>query len=65
MCYQRTKLFNKLAFLYLIAGNLDMLSKMRKLSEIREYTFWQYQSAFSLEDVPKRVQVLCNGVQVY
>jgi len=60
MCYQRTKNFNKLAFLYLITGNLDKLRKMMKIAEIRKDTSGQYQSALLLGDVSERVKVLRN-----
>ncbi|CRL04977.1 CLUMA_CG018001, isoform A [Clunio marinus] len=36
MCYQRTKSFDKLSFLYLITGNLEKLKKMNKIAEIRK-----------------------------
>lgn len=64
MCYQRTKNFNKLAFLYLITGNLDKLRKMMKIAEIRKDTSGQYQSALLLGDVVERVKVLRNCGQV-
>lgn len=64
MCYQRTKNFNKLAFLYLITGNLDKLRKMMKIAEIRKDTSGQYQSALLLGDMPERVKVLRNCGQV-
>lgn len=35
MCYQRTKNFDKLTFLYLITGNLAKLRKMMKIGERR------------------------------
>jgi coatomer protein complex subunit alpha (xenin) len=54
MCYQRTKNFNKLAFLYLITGNLDKLRKMTKIAEIRKDTSGQYQSALLLADMQER-----------
>lgn len=34
MCYQRTKNFDKLTFLYLITGNLAKLRKMMKIGEL-------------------------------
>jgi coatomer protein complex subunit alpha (xenin) len=64
MCYQRTKNFNKLAFLYLITGNLDKLRKMMKIAEIRKDTSGQYQSALLLGDMQERVKVLRNCGQV-
>lgn len=58
MCYQRTKNFDKLAFLYLITGNLEKLRKMMKIAEIRKDLSGQYQSALCLGDVPERVRIL-------
>lgn len=46
MCYQRTKNFDKLSFLYLITGNLEKLRKMMKIGEFPKTklgkcgTFW-------------------------
>lgn len=48
MCYQRTKSFEKLSFLYLITGNLDKLRKMMKIAEIRKARSSQYHSAVLL-----------------
>lgn len=36
MCYQRTKNFDRLSFLYLITGNLEKLRKMMKIGEFLE-----------------------------
>lgn len=36
MSYQRTKDFEKLAFLYLITGNMEKLQKMMKIAQIRK-----------------------------
>ena len=65
MCCQRTKNFNKLAFLYLITGNLDKRKKM--MAGIRKDTSGQYQSvlqALLLGDIQERVKVLRNCGQV-
>ncbi len=43
MCYQRTKNFDKLSFLYLITGNKEKLRKMMKIAEIRKDTSGHYQ----------------------
>ena len=48
MCYQRTKNFDKLSFLYLITGNLEKLMKMMKISEIRKDTSGQFQNSLYL-----------------
>lgn len=58
MCYQRTKNFDKLTFLYLITGNLKKLKKMMQLSEIRKDSSGHYQNALILGDAGERVKVL-------
>lgn len=60
MCYQRTKNFDKLSFLYLITGNLEKLKKMTKIAEIRKDVSAQYQGALILGDVKERVNILKN-----
>jgi coatomer protein complex subunit alpha (xenin) len=58
MCYQRTKNFEKLSFLYLITGNTDKLKKMMKISEIRKDSSSHYLNALYLGDVNERIKVL-------
>ncbi|XP_026676159.1 LOW QUALITY PROTEIN: coatomer subunit alpha-like [Diaphorina citri] len=58
MCYQRTKNFDKLAFLYLITGNLEKLKKMMKIAEIRRDISGQYQAALLLGEVGERIKIL-------
>eukprot|EP00095_Tigriopus_kingsejongensis_P002882 maker-scaffold52_size450388-snap-gene-3.20 protein:Tk02882 transcript:maker-scaffold52_size450388-snap-gene-3.20-mRNA-1 annotation:"coatomer subunit alpha isoform 11" len=60
MCYQRTKNFDKLSFLYLITGNLEKLRKMMKIAEIRKDHSGHFQNALYLGDVPERVKILKN-----
>jgi len=60
MAYQRTKNFDKLAFLYLVTGNLEKLKKMMKIAEIRKDTSGQFQIALYLGDVQERVKILKN-----
>jgi coatomer protein complex subunit alpha (xenin) len=60
MAYQRTKNFDKLAFLYLVTGNLEKLRKMMKIAEIRKDTSGQFQIALFLGDVQERVKILKN-----
>ena len=60
MCYQRTKNFDKLSFLYLITGNLDKLKKMMKIAEIRKDTSGHFQNALYLGDAKERVKILQN-----
>ncbi|VVD00684.1 unnamed protein product [Leptidea sinapis] len=63
MCYQRTKNFDKLSFLYLITGNLEKLRKMMKIAEIRKDTSAQFQGAMLLGDVNERIRLLKNAGQ--
>lgn len=58
MAYQRTKNFDRLAFLYLISGQLDKLRKMMRIAEIRKDTSGHFQMALLLGDVSERVRVL-------
>ena len=60
MAYQRIKNFDKLAFLYLITGNLGKLRKMMKIAEVRKDTSAQFQIALFLGDVEERVKILEN-----
>jgi len=64
MCYQRTKSFDKLSFLYLITGNLEKLRKMMKIAEIRKDTSSHFQNSLYLGDVKERVRVLKNCGQI-
>lgn len=59
-CYQRTKNFDKLSFLYLITGNLEKLRKMMKIAEVRKDVNGQFQAALLLGDVGERVKILEN-----
>lgn len=61
MCYQRTKSFDKLSFLYLITGNLDKLRKMTKIAEIRKERSAQFHGALLLGDVAERIILLSNA----
>ncbi|MFH4977259.1 hypothetical protein AB6A40_003968 [Gnathostoma spinigerum] len=58
MSYQRTKDFEKLAFLYLITGNMEKLQKMLKIAQIRKDMNGQYQTALFLGDIGERIRVL-------
>ncbi|XP_044765066.1 coatomer subunit alpha [Coccinella septempunctata] len=63
MCYQRTKSFEKLSFLYLITGNLDKLKKMTKIADIRKARSAQYHGALLLGDLEERIKVLKSANQ--
>lgn len=56
MAYQRTKEFEKLAFLYLITGNLEKLQKMMKIAQIRKDINGQFQTSLYLGDVEERIK---------
>lgn len=58
MCYQRTKNFDKLSFLYLVTGNLEKLRKMTKIAEIRKDSSGQYHGALLLGDISERIKLL-------
>lgn len=58
MCYQRTKNFDKLSFLYLVTGNLEKLRKMTKIAEIRKDISAQYQGSLLLGDIAERIKIL-------
>lgn len=58
MCYQRTKNFEKLSFLYMITGNLDKLKKMIKIAEIRKDFSGQYQGSLLLGDMEEIAKIL-------
>jgi coatomer protein complex subunit alpha (xenin) len=56
LSYQRTKDFEKLAFLYLITGNLEKLKKMVKIAQVRKDTHGNFQTALLLGDVEERIR---------
>nr|CAD2134561.1 unnamed protein product [Meloidogyne enterolobii] len=58
MAYQRTKDFERLAFLYLITGNVEKLQKMQKIAQIRKDVHGQFQCALMLGDAEERTKVL-------
>ncbi|CAL8128781.1 unnamed protein product [Orchesella dallaii] len=61
LCYQRTKNYAKLTFLYTITGNLDKLQKLLKIAMIRKDVSSQFNTALLLGDVKERVRILKNG----
>lgn len=56
--YRKTKNFERLSFLYLITGNLDNLTKMLKIAEMRNDVMSRFHNALYLGDVEERVKVL-------
>lgn len=59
--YQKTKNFERLSFHYLITGNLDKLSKMMKIAEVKNEVMGQFHDALYLGDVQERVKILENA----
>uniref|UniRef100_A0AC35UAC7 Coatomer subunit alpha n=1 Tax=Rhabditophanes sp. KR3021 TaxID=114890 RepID=A0AC35UAC7_9BILA len=64
MCYQKTKNFDKLSFLYLITGNLAKLNKMMKIADIRKDTNGLFQTAVVLGDSEKQISTLASAHQL-
>ncbi|KAK6932876.1 Coatomer, alpha subunit, C-terminal [Dillenia turbinata] len=62
--YQRTKNFERLSFLYLITGNMDKLTKMLKIAEVKNDVMGQFHNALYLGDVQERVKILENAGQL-
>ncbi|CAO1621801.1 unnamed protein product [Sympodiomycopsis kandeliae] len=57
-CYQKTKNFEKLSFLYLITGNMERLAKMANIAEKRGDTMSRFHNALYLGDASSRARVL-------
>ncbi|CAN0858592.1 Coatomer subunit alpha-2 [Linum grandiflorum] len=62
--YQRTQNFERLSFLYLITGNLDKLSKMLKIAEVKDDVMGQFHNALYLGDIQERVKMLETARQI-
>ncbi|XP_044509861.1 coatomer subunit alpha-2-like [Mangifera indica] len=58
--YQRTRNFERLSFLYLVTGNLDKLSKMLKIAEVKNDVMGQFHNAIYLGDIRERIKILEN-----
>lgn len=63
MCYQRTKSFDQLSFLYLITGNLEKLRKMVRIAEIRGENSSRYHGALLLGDVEECIKIFKGAGQ--
>ena len=57
-CFQQTKAYDKLSFLYAINGNTEKLAKMLKIAEMRGNIMSRYQNALYSGSVRARVQIL-------
>lgn len=58
ICYQKTKNFDRLSFLYLLNGNNEKLTKMLKISEMRGDQMSRFHNALYLGNITARVQTL-------
>ncbi|CAN1836477.1 Coatomer subunit alpha-1 [Linum perenne] len=62
--YQRTQNFERLSFLYLITGNIEKLSKMLKIAEVKNDVMGQFHNALYLGDIQERVKILETAGQI-
>lgn len=62
--YQKTKNFERLSFLYLITGNMDKLSKMLKIAEVKNDLMGQFHNALYLGDIRERIKILEHAGQL-
>jgi len=62
--YQRTKNFDRLAFLYLLTGYLDKVGFMSKIAGQNNNLMGQFHNALYLGDAKKRVEILENAGQL-
>ncbi|KAF8410525.1 hypothetical protein HHK36_003056 [Tetracentron sinense] len=62
--YQRTKNFERLSFLYLVTGNMDKMSKMLKIAEVKNDIMGQFHNSLYLGDIRERVKILENAGQL-
>ncbi|KAG1362151.1 coatomer subunit alpha-1 [Cocos nucifera] len=62
--YQRTKNFERLSFLYLVTGNVEKLSKMLRIAEIKNDVMGQFHNAMYLGDIRERVMILERAGQL-
>jgi coatomer protein complex subunit alpha (xenin) len=58
MVYQRTKNFDALSILYVMAGNMQKLKKMMKIAQVRGDVMAHYHNAMLLGDVEDQVRSL-------
>lgn len=58
LCLQRTKDLDRLAFLYVITGNFEKLSKVGKIAESRGNLAARFQISMYLGDIETRIGVL-------
>lgn len=54
--YQRTKSFDKLAFLYFVTGNTEKLQRMLKVAQMRKDVHGNFSTALYLGDIEERTK---------
>lgn len=57
-CYQKTKNFERLSFMYLVTGAQEKLRKMLKIAEMRGDVMSRFHNALYLGDAKERVAIL-------
>jgi len=62
--YQRTKSFDKLAFLYFVTGNTEKLQRMLKVAQMRKDVHGNFSTALYLSDVEERTRLLKEAGQI-
>ncbi|CAB3408946.1 unnamed protein product [Caenorhabditis bovis] len=63
MSYQRTKNFEKLAFLYFVTGNNEKLVRMMKIAQARNDAHGHFNTALYVGDIEERIKVIRNSGQ--
>lgn len=58
LCFQNTKAFEKLSFLYTVTGNTEKLNKMLMVAQVRNDAQSRFHNALCLGNASERVKVL-------
>jgi coatomer subunit alpha len=58
LCFQNTKAFEKLSFLYTVTGNTEKLNKMLLVAQVRNDAQSRFHNALCLGNATERVKVL-------
>ncbi len=58
--YQKTKSYDKLAFLYMLTGNTNRLEKMLQFAQNKGDVMSRFQIALYLGDVQERIRILAE-----
>ncbi|KAJ6227520.1 coatomer subunit alpha [Anaeramoeba flamelloides] len=60
-CYQRSKDFGKLSFLYLISGNTENLNKIYKICQNKNLPNLIFQNSLFLNSIEERIEMLIQN----